>query len=749
MRRILFLLAIQLPLTAPAQRNPAQRNPGPLDRPIPCSLPCPTCEVRVPCVSGPRVERTSSRAVLTLDGRVVRYEITERFVNRGSVVAETEYLLPLPARAAFEDLALSIDGEMVTGETLRAERARAIYEEIVRRQRDPALVEWMGQGLLRARIFPIAPGEEKTIVVRFRAIAEREGDALRIDYRPPMRGSEGAVRSTFELRYPAHGEFGRAFSPTHDLHPEQSGSLRAVRADAVRSVVSVFVPVRTGTSASVHVLTHAVEGEDGFAMITVAPPPATRGTTPRDVTFILDVSGSMRGTKLEQAKAAGRALLASLNVSDRFRVIAFSTDVRDFREGWSAATPANVRSAQQYLRELAAEGSTNISGALEEALRASLATDRLPLVLFLTDGTPTVGERRPDRIAELAERLRGRRRLFTFGVGIDVNASLLEMLALSGRGTAQFVRPDEDVERAVEVVVQRLRQPVATDLRVRVNGVRVDRVQPAGDLDLFAGQELTVFARYRGARRGATVTVEGESADGPVRWTTTADFSGRADENSFVARLWAVQRVGWLSAERRRNGATAELDDELRLLGTRFGIPTELTSYLVVEPGMQGSLRDVRLNAVRPAPPNLNLALTGVTVTGIASAPQSRADAAGATFEAAKMAAEQRSVTTMAQMDRTQRQQGGQQQFVLGRVFTQQGDAWQDALTPAVPTRVVTIRAYSEAYFALLVKLPVVKDAFALGEKVSVQGRAVRLVLDPTGEASLSAGALDSIVRDW
>ena len=164
---------------------------------------------------------------------------------------------------------------------------------------------------------------------------------------------------------------------------------------------------------------------------------------------------------------------------------------------------------------------------------------------------------------------------------------------------------------------------------------------------------------------------------------------------------------------------------------------------------MQGSLRDVRLNAVRPAPPNLNLALTGVTVTGIASAPQSRADAAGATFEAAKMAAEQRSVTTMAQMDRTQRQQGGQQQFVLGRVFTQQGDAWQDALTPAVPTRVVTIRAYSEAYFALLVKLPVVKDAFALGEKVSVQGRAVRLVLDPTGEASLSAGALDSIVRDW
>ena len=733
MRRIPFLLAIQL---LPVLSS-AQISRPPIDRVPPC-VPCATCEVRSPCVSGARVVRTSSRAVLTLEGRVLRYEITEKFINRGTAVGETDYLLPLPARAAFEDLALSIDGEMVTGETLRADRARAIYEEIVRRQRDPALVEWMGQGLLRTRIFPIAPGEEKTVVVRFRAIADREGDALRIDYRPPMRSGEDAVRSTFELRYPAHGEFGRAFSPTHDLQAAESGSLRAMRTDNVRSIVSVLVPVRSGSAASVHVLTHAVDGEDGFAMITIAPPPASRVTTPRDVTFVLDVSGSMRGMKLEQAKAAGRALLASLNATDRFRVIAFSTDIRDFRDGWSVATQANVRSAQQYLRELTAEGSTNISGALEEALRASLVSDRLPLVLFLTDGAPTVGERQPGRIAALAERLRGRQRLFTFGVGTDVNASLLEQLAISGRGTAQFVRPDEDVERAVDVVAQRLTRPVATDLRVRVNGVRVDRVQPSGDLDLFSGQELTVFARYRGGRRGATVTVEGESADGPVRWTTTADFPGRADENSFVARLWAVQRAGWLSAERRRNGATAELDDELRLLGTRFGIPTELTSYLVVEPGMQPALdaarRNERLlssNVAAPAPSS---------VGGVSAA---------RSFESAKAAAEQRSVTTMAQLDRAQGQAGSQQQFVLGRIFTQRDGQWQDARQDGASTRVVQVRAFSEAYFLLLAQLPALKDAFALGERVSVQGRAVRLELDPAGQAVLTASDLAAFMRDW
>jgi hypothetical protein len=302
------------------------------------------------------------------------------------------------------------------------------------------------------------------------------------------------------------------------------------------------------------------------------------------------------------------------------------------------------------------------------------------------------------------------------------------------------VRPDEDVERAVDVVARRLTRPVATDLRVRVNGVRVDRVQPAGELDLFAGQELTVFARYYGGRRGATVTVEGESADGPVHWTTTADFSGRADENSFVARLWAVQRVGWLSAERRRNGATAELDDELRLLGTRFGIPTELTSYLVVEPGMQPVLDAARRNERLQSP----TAAPALSMVGGVSA-----DGRVRSFESAKAAAEQRSVTTMAQLDRAQGHPSTQQQFVLGRIFTRRNGQWQDARQEGASTRVVQVRAFSDAYFALLGKLPALKDAFALGERVSVQGRTVRLELDPAGQATLDARALDAIVRDW
>ena len=106
---------------------------------------------------GLQLVRSASIVKVALSNRVLRYEVTETFVNRSHRVAEADYIFPLPLGAAFEDLKLSINGELVSGETMTAEKARGIYEEIVRKQRDPALVEWMGSGLLRTRIFPIAP----------------------------------------------------------------------------------------------------------------------------------------------------------------------------------------------------------------------------------------------------------------------------------------------------------------------------------------------------------------------------------------------------------------------------------------------------------------------------------------------------------------------------------------------------------------------------------------------------------------
>lgn len=706
--------------------------------------------VRAPCPQPPPcttrgVERTSREVRITLDGRVLRYEVTEQWTNHGRSIGEADYVLPLPKGAAFEDLALEIDGEMVTGEALGAGEARRIYEEIVRQRRDPALVEWMGLGVLRTRIFPIQPGETRTVKVRFRAVAEREGDALRVDVPAPRgQGTAGANSGTaLSLRWPAGEGFGEAWSPTHRVVVARDGERRTARVMDATGTVTLLIPVRDNDRAAISVLTHAPQGEDGYALITLTPPVLVSRATSRDVTFVIDVSGSMAGEKLAQAKAAGRQLLGSLGREDRFRIIAFSNDVDEFRDGWTAATSAERSRADAWLSELRAVGGTNISGALERALEADEQRGRLSLVLFLTDGAPTVGERRAERLAARAAELRGARRVFTFGLGADVNASLLEQVALDGAGTAHFVRPEEDVERVVGVVAQRLQRPVATNLRVRASGVQLHALQPAGRLDLFAGQELTVLARYRrsaipvafGQENGGRITITGDTPDGPVTWVAQAQFPSRRTADAFVGRLWATQRVGWLSAERRKNGASEELDSEMKQLGEKWGIPTELTSYLVLEPGMQVPRR---LDATR--------GVAGGVASAMPAPSAMAAERRENEFDRAKQAAtmrESRSVGDMAAMnDATTRR-------TATRSFTLVDGTWVDARPAAANARVVTVRPFSTAYFSLMERIAELREPFALGERVEIHGRAVTIRLAADGVAQLDEAALAAVTRDW
>ena len=766
MRRPLFALAVSLvlsPAAGIAQGRILAR---------PCASPCPPnamCAMPVAASCGARVDRVSSTVDVRLADRVLRYEVTEIFRNNGGGIAEADYVFPLPAGAAFEDLKLSINGELVSGETMSADRARGIYEEIVRKQRDPALVEWMGSGLLRARIFPIAPGEEKTVVVRFQSVAVREGDALRVDYRrgsepAPQRGrpipfatrssdeESSATWSRFSLEYQRNEQFGEPSSPTHALRARDVGSRHIVEARGTSGDVTVLIPVRRADVAAMTVLTHRTGSDQGFAMITVTPPATSAArATPRDLTFVMDVSGSMQGRKLEQAKAAGEALLATLRPADRFRLIDFSTDVRTFRNTWTTATAENLHAARRYLNDLRAEGSTNISEALRTALDdgsrgdnarndAARDDDRLPLVVFVTDGEPTVGERNPDAIAALAARLRGERRVFTVGVGTSVNAALVEQLATQGHGTAHFVRDEESVEGAVGLLARRLSTPVLTDVRVSANGVRLTGLLPANRPDVFAGQDLVVLARYDGSG-DAIVRLEGRSASGPITWSTRAHFVEHDRGNPFVARLWAAQRIGWLAAEKRRNGGTTELDVEIRALGERYGIPTEFSSYLVVEPGMKVA------NAVGDRRSPAFGSPIGAA-SGASSAPAAPVAArADAQFEAARSAAKQRDATSLSALDaladtRSERRQVGNRQFTLV------GGIWTDArVTPTM--RVIAVRPYSALYFELMRRLPDVQDAFALGDQVILAGRTVAISLKADGDERMDEQRIAALVRDW
>jgi Ca-activated chloride channel family protein len=695
----------------------------------------------------PNVVRTRSDVHVELADRVLRYEVEERFVNRGATIGEADYLFPLPANAAFQDLKLSINGELVSGETMNAAEARRIYENIVRAQRDPALVEWMGHGLLRARIFPLNPGEEKRIVVRFQSVAPREGDALRIDYfrggAPGTTNVRDETSSSFTVSYRTTTDFGAPYSPTHSLDISERDGRRQISVRGDARDVTLLIPTRRNTAAAIGALTYAPGNEDGFALVTVSPPVVNRAeTTPRDVTLVLDVSGSMQGRKIEQARAAGKQLLSTLRPEDRFRLVDFSSDVRTFRDEFVAATSVNVRDATRYLDALEAQGGTNIEGALREAIRPAISAGRLPLVLFLTDGEPTVGERIPQALAAIAatggSSADSRRRIFTFGLGSDVNVSLLEQLALDGRGTAQFVRPDESVERMVGIVANRLVDPVLTDVRVRVEGgVRLSKLLPAQPADIFADRDLVIFARYSG-HGSARVVVDGTRRGVPVQWTTSVDFPERDRQNPFVARLWATQRVGFLSAERRKNGASSEIDDEIRSLGERYGIPTEFTSYLVTEPRLTAQVGNAT------APP---MRLQDVTMTG-----------AQGRFESAKAASAQRVATSTVALDSMaaaspmspEAAAAGRvsTQRVNGRTFVLRDGVWTDVrYRPNLPT--TAIKPFSQAYFDLLERLPELRAVFTIGGRVLVVGRDRAVSLSDSGVTQLTAAELKTIVSGW
>ena len=326
--------------------------------------------------------------------------------------------------------------------------------------------------------------------------------------------------------------------------------------------------------------------------------------------------------------------------------------------------------------------------------------------------------------------------MFSFGVGADLNAALVERLAVEGRGTAQFVRPDESVERAVSIVASRLTSPVVTDIRIFADGVRLIKRHPSESADLFAGQDYVLLTRYDGSG-SSRLRFEGQTSNGPVSWTARANFPESSRDNAYIARLWATQRVGYLTAEKRKGGGSREIDDEIRQLGEKYAIPTEFTSYLVVEPGM-------RRNVQSPV-------LSDVVVTGSAAGappPTARVEASRQ-FEAARDAAKQRSATNLAAADEADLSKAaGATRRIGTRMFALRGDRWTE-MRKADSSRVVKVKAFSEAYFKIMEQIPELREVFALGDKVLVSGRDVSIEIGPAGLETISDAELRRIQSGW
>jgi len=699
-----------------------------------------------------QVSRVATSIRATVEGRVARIEVEEQFRNDGSSIAEGTYHYPLAGEAVFQSLSLWMGETEMRGELMDAAKARGIYEEIVRQRRDPALVTLAGHQLLRAQVFPIQPGETRKVVLRFTQVLERQGDALRWRYAlgPEERGSAHPdIRVT--LREPAR--FGRPFSPTHALQVSGADDRTVAVSDAARGDVEILLPLQS-TAPGLSVITHAPAGEDGYFLLYVTPPELSETQRiGRDLTLVVDVSGSMSGPKLVQAKAALHQVLGTLTLRDRFRLISFSSGVHAFRDGFTVADAAALDAARAWTSALVADGGTNIEGALQEALRTTRGDeargDNLRLLVFLTDGVPSVGQTQPERLAALAAQQAATTRVFTIGIGPDVNTYLLERMAQDGRGSADFVPPDGNVEQTVGSLARKLRAPALVDLQVVSSPARIVSLEPMRLPDLFAGQELVVLGRYQGSGTGPLV-IEGRRDGQRVRVSTTVEFAARDDDHEYVSTLWAARRIGALTRTMRLEGSTPARIEEIRALALRHGIVTEYTAYLVQEPVIMSAQTLAGGNLRRGGPGG-----TALAAPSIAAAPPASAQTGVGAFQVAQTSADYASANSASEArkfsERAQARSESamsketRERVIGGRRFAPHGTGWSDVNQRA--QRIVTVEAFSPAYFAVLKAMPELRDAIALGDDVLVAGTRVSVRIHRTGQTTMAGSDLMQLVK--
>lgn len=683
--------------------------------------------------------------------------VDQEFFNPNDAQLEGTYLFPLPAGAHIDRFSLDVNGRMMEAELLPADKARAIYEDIVRRAKDPALLEYAGRDAFKVRIFPIEPRSRKRVRITYTELLR--SDAGLVEYVYPLNTEKfsSAPLESVSVVVTLDGvqPLKTVYCPSHEAEVRRSGDRKAVvgweARDAWPDTDFKVVFSRTPDPLGVDLITHRLAGGEGTFLLMITPGfiEGTSVVQPKDVCFVLDTSGSMASKKLDQAKRALAFCLANLAPQDRFEIVRFSTEAEPLFGRLEPVGRESLARAQEFVDDLKPIGGTAIGDALDRAL-ALRGKDRAAdvarpyLVVFLTDGLPTIGETREDAIVAGVRKAAAGTRIFSFGIGTDVNTHLLDRISGDTRGLSQYVLPNEDIEVKVSSFYTKLRDPVFSDLSLTFTNraIRVTALHPQELPDLFNGDVLVVFGRYTGSG-AAAVKVSGTFAGKRREFVADVSFSAVEDDNAYVARLWAVRRVGWLLDEIRLRGESRELRDEVTSLAREFGIVTPYTAYLVVEDearrGVPRELRSfqeleddreilgrakdlmdsVRLEAAAPA------ARTGAGAVANAQAVQELKLNASES-QAARGSGLAKSAPAPAEGPAGYRaSQAGnyasQVRVVNGRAFYQNGNLWTDSTAQADgKLRNRQVRFGSDEYFALLAKFPRAAGWFSLGTNVDV-----------------------------
>jgi len=760
----------------------------------------------------PPLALVDQKVTINIDEQVAVTRIEQAFRNHTGRALEATYLFPVPRGASVRKFTMWVNGVETPGEIMEAGAARKIYTDIVSRTQDPGLLEYMNHQLIKLRVFPVLPKEDQRISLTYTSVNTNENGL--IEYTFPMR-TDGKAAQTLEkfsisMTLKSQHPLTNIYSPSHPITIARPNDKEAIVGFEKNQAIldrdfQLFYqagPKDIGLTALTH---RPIVDRPGYFMMLLSPRAelSKKQTQPRDFVYVIDTSGSMRiGDRIGQAKKALKYCLKSLNENDRFAMINFASTVNKYSNNLQAATPGNIEAARKWVDELEPTGGTFIDGALQEALEMrSKDESRTYTMVFFTDGQPTWGERDPKKIlANVAAKNTGNTRIFSFGVGNDVNTVMLDALADTTKAISTYVREGEDIEARVSSLYAKISNPVLANLKMQIgDDIKTSEVYPPQLPDLFHGSQLVVFGRYTG-KGHTSVKLTGQIGKETKEFVYELNFADKtAGTQGFVEDLWARRKVGYLLDQIRVQGENKEVVDEIIQLAKRYGITTPYTSYLLVPDGplppIVGGPRPVPFpkgpRALAPGGfgggaaggPQVkledfarNLDKTNVAATRIAEETDrlneqgKKGDAKDK--KAAKGALDQQTALKKAQEAFTHKRLFDVQQGQLGvdfavannalrfqnqmtrtasrnvqnRNVVEIGGVWiDDAFNTKLET--VAIKAQSEAYFRILERHPQVKDVYTLGNYliwVTPSGKA--LIVDATsGAETLEDAAIDRL----
>ena len=555
-----------------------------------------------------------------VSGFIARVEVTQAFHNPYKEKIEAVYIFPLPEGAAVDDMVMKVGERTIRGVIKKREEAREIYEAAKARGQLAGLLEQERPNIFTQSVANIMPGEEILITIRYvqvltyddgryefvfpmvvgpRYIPGRQlpsppsgggwsgdtdqvPDASRIT--PPVLkpGQRSGHDISLSLELNAGIPIQDLKSKSHQVEMKRQGrsraSVRIKEADAIPNKDFILEYYVAGKRPEVALLTHRSDA-GGFFMLMLQPQAEFKAEeiTPKEMVFVVDCSGSMSGEPIAKAKEAMRRLIRGMNPGDSFQIIRFSVSASQFSPLPIPNTPENVRRGLSYINGMRGQGGTEMIEGIKAALDFPPDPQRLRIVFFMTDGY--IGNEA--HILSAIEDKLGDARLFSFGVGSSVNRYLLDRMAEVGRGTVQYVRPDEDTEKAVNKFYERISTPYLTDIEVDWKGLEVADLYPGRIPDLFSAQPVIILGRYSEPGRD-TIELKGKVAGKSSVTRIKAALPQQEEENAVLGTLWARARIRDLMSQ-MYHGEKPELVEKVTDLALEFRLMSRYTSFVAVE----------------------------------------------------------------------------------------------------------------------------------------------------------------------